>query len=90
MLNFAQFINENWDTTAAKKQAMLVDFCEQYGYEEEIEDPENPGELIENPVTRTQYFNYHVTQYIRQSVEAARLRAAREAIIIEELIINDE
>jgi hypothetical protein len=33
MLNFAQFINENWDTTAAKKLAMLVDFCEQYGYE---------------------------------------------------------
>jgi hypothetical protein len=90
MLNFAGFINDNWDTTAAKKQAMLVDFCDQYGYEEEIEDPENPGEFIPNPITRTQYFNYHVTQYIRQSVEAARLRAAREAIIIEELIINDE
>jgi len=88
MLNFVGFINDAWGADAVTKAAMLADFCAQYGYREFIEDPESPGELIPNPVSRTEFANYHITLYIVQAVNAARWKAGRDAVVIEELILE--
>lgn len=76
MLNFAQFINDNTDFSASKKQEMLDKFCGQYNYQEEIED-EN-GDMIPNPVTKVQFFNEKVEEFIRQTINAKKHTEARE------------
>lgn len=88
MLNFVGFINSTWGADAATKALMLADFCAQYGYQEFVDDPANPGEQIPNPVTRTEFANYHITLYIVQTVNAARWKAGRDAVVIEELILE--
>lgn len=86
MLNFVGFINENWAADPAVKQAMLVDFCNQYNYQEFVEDPDDPtGDPIPNPVSRVQFANEKITLFIVQTVNQARLKAGREAVVIEEL-----
>jgi hypothetical protein len=62
---------------------MLDDFCEQYDYEEFIDD--GTGGSIPNPQSKSDFANEQITRFIRESVHAARLTAGREAITIEEL-----
>ncbi len=82
-LDFIAFINQNISLSAAKKQAMLSDFCEQYGYQEEIDDGE--GELVPNPISKVEFANERIESFIRETVNATRIRRAKEAAIIEEL-----
>ena len=84
-LDFIAFINQNVSLSAAQKQAMLNDFCEQYGYDEEIEIG---GELIPNPVSKVEFANERIEAFIRETVHATRIRRAKEATKFEELILT--
>ena len=80
-LDFIGFINQNISLSAAKKQAMLSDFCEQYVYQEFIDE-----ELqIPNPVSKVEFANERIEAFIRETVHAVRIRRAKEATIFEEL-----
>lgn len=79
MLDFIQYINDNWNVSAAKKTAMLSDFCAQYGYKEEDEEG-NP-----NPVTKKEFANEKIIIYFKESVNAHRKRVAEEAAEYTEL-----
>ena len=62
------------------KIAMLDYFCYQYGYMDEI-DPEGTP----NPVTKKQFMNSKIIEFIKGTVNARRLKVAQDAIEIEEL-----
>lgn len=81
-LDFKTFVSDNVDLTSAKKIALLDDFVLQYGYEENIDDGE--GGTIPNPVTKTETFNQKVTDFIVQTINAQRLKVARDAASITE------
>lgn len=85
--NYVGFINGEWSATAAKKTAMLADFCYQYGYEDNIPDPasEDPEATIPNPVSKTSFANDKIEQYIIQTVNAYRKDVAEAAASFEEL-----
>lgn len=85
-LDFIAFINQNVSLSTAQKQAMLDDFCEQYGYQEEIEDFE--GNLIPNPVSKVKFADERIYDFIRETVHATRIRRAKEATTFEELILT--
>lgn len=87
MLDFIKHINDNVSLSAAKKTAMLNDFCEQYSYQETIENPEG-GDPIPNPVTKKEFANEKIARYIIGTVNAARLKAGRATIEIEELVLE--
>ena len=80
MLDFIGLISDNVDWTAAQKIAMLDDFCYQYGYMDEIDPVGTP-----NPVTKKQFMNSKIIEFIKGTVNARRLKVAQDAIEIEEL-----
>ena len=57
MLDIIQHISDNVNLSVAKKIALLAAFCYQYGYEDEIEDPDNPEEKIPNPISKKAFAN---------------------------------
>lgn len=79
MLDFIQFIDDNANLSAVKKISLLEDFVAQYDYQEELEDG------TPNPVTKKEFANKQINQYIIQSVQAARFTRSRAAVEIEEL-----
>jgi hypothetical protein len=89
LLDFIQFINDNANLTAAKKTALLDDFCEQYGYQETIENPQDPdGDPIPNPVSKKDFANQKITDYLVQSINAIRKKTAEEAVDFTELTLE--
>lgn len=48
-----------------------------YGYPENIEDPENPGQTIPNPQTKAQFAKEQIRWIIVDAVREAEARAAR-------------
>lgn len=88
MLDFIGFVNDNTSLSEEKKTDLLSDFCRQYRYREEVENPEEPGEVIPNPVTRKKFANQRITDYIVDSVRAIRTGDARKALEIEELVLD--
>ena len=85
-LDFVGFINDNWSAPVAKKVALLNDFCAYYGYEETVLDPD--GNPIPNPVSKQEFANMNIADYIRQSVNSTRLRVAVDAVVIDELVLE--
>ena len=59
-----------WNTE--KKTAMLNDFCSRYMYQDEVADPETLGELIPNPITKKQFMNSKIIDFIKQAVNGYR------------------
>ena len=89
-LDFMQVIEDHVDAlnppwTGAKKLQMLVDFTNEYQYQEMVPGPLNPEVMIPNPVNRRTFANQVVARLIRQAVGAYRIREAQSAIIVEEL-----
>ena len=62
--------------TAEQKQTMLSDFCERHRYDETLHG------------TKKVFANSIVVQFIKESVEHIRNKAAKEAISIEELVLS--
>lgn len=83
MLDFIGFINDNVNLPAAKKVALLDDFCAQYNYQVTI--PGVDGLPIPNPESRQQFANHQIGRYIRDVVNATRRIEAIESIIFDEL-----
>ena len=84
MLDFIGFINEGWEATNEKKLTMLDSFVYQYGYRDEVEVD---GEMVENPVTKKEFANEKIRDYIVQTVNAYRKQEAEAVVEYEELDI---
>lgn len=69
--------------TTAKKQKMLDRFCEARGYEETVID--NEGNIIPNPLTRKEFMNSDLENYIIKMFRSDAEREARETLVIEEI-----
>jgi hypothetical protein len=86
MLDFIQFINDNAALMTEQKVALLSDFCEQYSYQEFVDDGQ--GGQMPNPVGKQEFANAKITDYLEQSVNATRIRRAKEAVSWEELVLE--
>lgn len=86
MLDFVGFINDNWQAPTAKKLALLDSFVAQYGYEEMVEDED--GNEIPNPVSKRQFTNAQIVEFICASVNAFRGREAAAAAEYDELALE--
>ncbi len=80
-LDFIAFINQNISLSAANKQAMLDDFVAQYRYPEFLDEEQQ----IPNPISKAEFANSKIEQFIRETVHAIRHRRANEATTIEDL-----
>lgn len=82
-LDYVGFINQNTSLNAAKKQAFLDDFCEQYNYQDQIEDDDL--NLIPNPVTKKDFANEKIDRFLRETVNVIRRKRVEKATTFEEL-----
>lgn len=80
-LNFIGFINDNCALATDKKVIMLDDFCAQYGYQDHIEGPD--GKMMPNPMSRRDFANQKIRNYIVEVVNAHRVAVARAAVVHE-------
>ena len=67
-LNFAVSVK------TGQGQVVLTDFVEYLGWTATIPDPEQEGGTIANPVTKPQYAKQMIASYIRNCVEAQRVK----------------
>lgn len=65
-----------WYKDNAAKNKVIQRFCEAYGYQATIPDPNKPGQTIPNPVSDQTFFNRQLTQYIKDIVRARGINAA--------------
>lgn len=79
-------------TVPDEKAADILDSVTNYlNYQENVTDPENPGEQIPNPQTRKSYLDARVLNYLKECYraekskagEVARLAAVEEANEVE-------
>lgn len=67
-------------TIADDDVSRVVDgFAYQYKYQDNIDDPENPGFTIPNPESKTAHAKRRVREFITQTVKAAESKQAAEA-----------
>lgn len=86
-LDFIKFIGDNSKSlTAIQKTAMLIDFCENFDYQETVRD-EN-GIIIPNPKIKKEFANDVIQDFIVASVRKVRRQRAENALQIDELIIG--
>jgi hypothetical protein len=78
VLDFITFINGNLTINAAAKQQMLSDFCSAYGYEANITD--EAGNSIPNPVTKVDFANRKINNYIKEVINSYRKRKAQDVV----------
>ena len=84
MINILTYINSQppvsgW--TAAKKQSMLDRFCKSRGYEETIEGQPNP-------VTKAEFFNNDILNYVKSMVDSNAKSEAINALTYEQINFN--
>ena len=66
--------------------AILNDFCEYHGYQEQIEVD---GELVANPQTKPQFAKAKVANFVKESIKAHRvIKKAEEARLSEMDIVE--
>jgi hypothetical protein len=61
---------------------VLDAFAEMYGYQDQVSDPANPGEMIPNPQTKAQFARRKIIDYVREMVrvyEGSVAKASAEA-----------
>lgn len=54
-------------------------FTKQYGYQDTIPDPANPGQTIPNPETKNQFVQKMIRNYIKETVAGYQGMAANQA-----------
>lgn len=54
-------------------------FADQYGYQSEVDDPENPGTLILNPVSQQAFMASKIFEYVRGITAAYNLNVGAAA-----------
>ena len=64
---------------------VLNGFSYQHGYQDQIDDPANPGTLIPNPQTKSEFTKDKLKEFVKESVKAYEGsnagKAARQAAI---------
>lgn len=65
-----------WYKDNAAKDKVIERFCDAYGYQENVPDPNNPGATIPNPQSKQTFFNRKLTQYIKDVVRSQGINAA--------------
>lgn len=65
-----------WYGDNAAKDKVIDRFCAAYGYQDNIDDPNNPGQQIPNPQGRQAFFNARLTDFIKDVVKAQAIREA--------------
>jgi hypothetical protein len=73
-LNFVQYINANTNLTTEQKVKLLDDFVYSHNYTDTVIDAN--GNQVQNPVTKTQYFNKLVSQFILGGIVRINSRTA--------------
>jgi hypothetical protein len=73
----AQFAIEIAD---ADVEAVIGSLCRMYNYSATVDDPENPGQMLDNPETPAQFANRMVRNYIRDVVTADAVNQAQGAL----------
>ena len=63
----------------AQKSRVIDAFCLAFDYQEEIPDPENPGETIPNPESKGEMVKRKIARHIKDVVRAQELNAATAA-----------
>ena len=63
---------------AAHANRLLAAVAKQYGYAAQVPDPTNPGRTVPNPVSRRDFVEAALEQFILQSAEAAEKNEAAE------------
>ena len=63
----------------AQKARVVDAFVTAFNYRDDVEDPENPGEMIPNPETKGEMVKREIVQYVKDVVKAQEKRAADEA-----------
>lgn len=61
---------------APSKNAVIDAFCDQYGYQETIPDPDNPAQTISNPQTKQEFYHEQLTAYLRDIYKASKVAIA--------------
>lgn len=78
MINFYTFVLQNITATAKREKELKDAFAKQIGWMEKIDDPENPEEEIDNPVSFQEAFNESIWQYLRQTCVAGMQKIKKE------------
>ncbi len=60
----------------AQKARVIDAFVTAFNYEDEVEDPENPGEMIPNPESKAKMVKREIARYVKDVVKAQELRTA--------------
>lgn len=59
-----------------EKVTDLVDaFAIQYKYQESVEDPSNPDEMIPNPISKVQFAKDTIKAFVKETYVAGKLKA---------------
>jgi hypothetical protein len=80
-LDFIKFINSNSSLSDIEQTTMLDDFCAQYGFVENLNDEENPT------ITKAEYFNRKVSEFIEGTVYVQRKKQEDRKIVVNRLIL---
>lgn len=80
ILDFIGFINSTSDLSDIQQTMMLDDFCDRYGF---IEDLENDPEL-----TKREFANQKITEFIQQTVDSQRRKQEEKVIKINSLVLT--
>jgi len=75
--------------TAAQKLKMLNYICETHGYQAEIINPENPDEMIPNPMTKKMFFDRCVMDQIMRWFNGWSKSQAKALVQYEKIDINN-
>lgn len=65
-----------WFRGNAAKSKVIDAFVYAYGYQDNVDDPNNPGQTIPNPVSKQPYFNRIIRDYIRDVVRGREIAVA--------------
>jgi nucleoid-associated protein YgaU len=66
----------SWD--AQYDQRVIEGIAYQHGYQDMIEDPENPGQMIPNPETKAQFAKRMAQRWVKECIKAWEATQAAE------------
>lgn len=69
----------SFTTTTANITRAIQGVAYQNKYQDEIDDPDNPGEMIPNPETKAQFAKRMIKEYIINNVRAWEANQAADA-----------
>jgi len=69
--------------------AEVNDFVAYHGWTAQIPDPNNPGQMIDNPETKAQFSKRMVIRFIRSSIKAKRANDAAETARLAQIALAE-